>query len=917
MAATSPVSYNGAVIKIEDSPEPTPACAPSQVYAPITTAPAEPPANWAPPTLVADPKDPEGFLRRCSGCNKKTKLRCSATIGRNSQHARNSHPTYLPTCYTHRDQQSFAGWCQFMQRDGERCGRLFRWTPPYFELCSEHQGHPDTPCYFLNLPLELRLEIFRYLLPSVAIGSSSSPLHQDTTPPPVAAPPPPFLNATSGIFVPFPPPPLAPLPRARNRNHPPKTEDPGRIFPVPLLNLLLINRQIYEEVKDFLFSTIPFTIDIRKDGTFMCGRRLLEPRRADGLPHYAVDDAEAVAKKFVATFDFASVKNYNVDILVENWNCGPNATGPHSQNAWDEEVEIYDIRDYVGVAVSGILGKSRNLCKLNVRLGLSKFRWSEEELLENTKRLVGPFERLRNVRQPRFCGVFEGTARTPFMINTSRLGALSQPLNATRPTPSICSVPRLPTHTYLLGPGNRAFDAYKESWERWLSQTAAAPPKKPPIRAMFTEFKQFYTKLSTIVPEVQRTGRAAFLHRARVARENEDVEAFRHLRNELIVYWETYLDQEETKKNDMNSRLCRMLDTDIYPSNESEESGRRDSSSSISSSPVVLDVDKMTEEGIPMQANPVNDKRGRQYSAMLQRQMQSQALPLTQPLTCQGMGTAQLQAHRQQRVQQAQQQRVQQAQQQRVQQAQQQRVQQAAQQAIQQAMAAHQQATFLQRQQHAFRTTVAQPQNVTMPIMPQQQQNVMAAVSPNGMSSSPAPNFGSNLSAVTWTHEPASSSARYSSAINSIPSPSQPNPTIITVDDSDFNIPMFAPTNFEDNLQQEPELEFLDNPGPSSSVDGSPFRQRRVPDLSSDDGPLPPKKKRRLGSPEYSIISEGNSIDNDSGSMLLTQDLDKMGNWGSMLDGNDMTGFEVWGMDESAGQGKGKGKARVEVMVLD
>jgi hypothetical protein len=65
----------------------------------------------------------------------------------------------------------------------------------------------------------------------------------------------------------------------------------------------------------------------------------LEPKRPDGKPHYELDSAEALSKRFISTFDFASVKNYNVHILVENEsNVGP------MLGYWDEEVEIYDIR---------------------------------------------------------------------------------------------------------------------------------------------------------------------------------------------------------------------------------------------------------------------------------------------------------------------------------------------------------------------------------------------------------------------------------------------------------------------------------------------------------------------------------------------------------------------------------------------
>ncbi|KAH7079360.1 hypothetical protein BKA63DRAFT_532004 [Paraphoma chrysanthemicola] len=484
--ATLPCGY----IKIEDSPSPEP------INFSVESVPVHSDAQ-----VVVDPRDPEGFLKRCSGFNKKTRVRCGTTIGKKSEQT--CHPTFLPTCRSHRDQQSFAGWCQFQHRNGERCGRLFRWTPPYFELCLEHQGHPDTPCYFFKLPLELRHEVFRYLLPDRPIGSSTAALHDG-------------------------------------------------------------HDKYHNQSFSFLFSSIPFTIDVRKDGAFMCGRRLLEPRRADGSSHFVVDEADEAKQRFLKNFDWSAVKHYAVDILVENWADG---TQYPSNSAWDEEVELYDIRDYLSVIVSGVLAKSRNLCKLQIRLCLADFDWTHEQILANTKLILGPFERLRNVRQPQILGIFTGRPIHNTMLTVQRpprtMGSLAP----------ICSVPMLPAGAPAMMPGLPDFDAYVADWARWISSSSSSPvTSKPPIRAMFTEFKDFYSKLSSVVPDVTfRGGRHAFLHRARVAREQEDIESFRHLRNELIQYWYAYLDQEERKKNDMNARLSRMLDTDIYPSHEWEE----------------------------------------------------------------------------------------------------------------------------------------------------------------------------------------------------------------------------------------------------------------------------------------------------------------------------------------------------------
>ncbi|KAF2643171.1 hypothetical protein P280DRAFT_245194 [Massarina eburnea CBS 473.64] len=617
MSVTSIATTMPQVIKIEDSPEP-------MVHTPAIPHPASNTATAQP----TDPNDPEAFLRRCSGYNKKKGVRCSAIIGRNSYHTKNSHPTYLPTCHAHKDQQSYAGWCQFMQTDGERCGRLFRWQPPYFELCTEHQGHPDTPCYFMALPLELRLEVFRYLLPTRPIGSSTSLVHLAE------------VEDAPGWFCVYTPttgssPALRPriVRKGDQVSSPVERSTTKSVFSMPLINTLLVNRQICAEVKDLLYSTVPFIIDVRKDGTFMCGRRLLEPRRADGSSHFVANEVDRLKQDFLNTFDFAAVKNYSVDILVENWK---DDTGRSFHPApWDEEVELYDIRDYVGVVVSGILAKSRNLCKLNVRLGLSKFTWDEKQLIDNLKTIVGPFERLRKVRQPRLRGVYDSTPHTNFMIS---LPLCLQPhvrtnpdQPATRPATPLCSVPQLPTQKLLEACNGSAFGEYRSNWERWVASTSSTTlVHKPPIRAMFTEFKDFYTKLSIIIPDVTaRIGKHAFLHRARVAREQEDIDRFRLLRDELIEYWYAYLEQEEMKREDINRRLSKMLDVDVYPSTadelfhrprQSPKSGPSSARSSVES-PLVLDMDTMSKEGIPVHGNV--ESLVSYHEVRLQMQMES------------------------------------------------------------------------------------------------------------------------------------------------------------------------------------------------------------------------------------------------------------------------------------------------------
>ncbi|KAJ6280759.1 hypothetical protein J3E71DRAFT_220679 [Bipolaris maydis] len=588
MAATTAPSNHTVTAKAGNSPQPH---LPSIGLAPPRMEPPPPPLNQ---------KDPENYLKRCSGYCKKTNLRCSASIGKKAQ--KDTRPTYLPTCALHRDQQSLAGWCQFTGDDGRRCARLFRWSPPHFELCSHHQGHPSTPCYFLkHLPLELRHEVYRYLIPTEPIDSSTAAVHDRSSQEP-------DQRAARLSILSYPSPMRA-------------TRVLRSKFPMRLLDLLTVSRQVHDEVKDRLFSTVTFKIDIRKDGTFMCGRRLLEPKRADGSSHFLFDEADHAKRKFLKYFDWASAKNYAVDILLENCPIAnphhvPNMANMTMRSRWDEEVEIYDIRDYISVVVSGILAKAKNLYKLQVRLCLADFAWQEEQILSNSKLLFSPFERLRNVRQPTLGGVFTGrpdsnsmypiertTGRYPLAAGT---GCIQSALPAYY---ELCSVPSLPTDHPVLLPGIPAFDAYATEWRRQISSKGTANVlQEPLIRKMFTEFRNFYTEFANHVPDITlKSGRHTFLHRARVAREQEDVIAFRAIRAELLDYWTKHLEDQERKKRTMETRIARFLQSDKYPSHVWEEPIPVQSPDAlptqISKSPVALDTESMARDGIPMTGN--------------------------------------------------------------------------------------------------------------------------------------------------------------------------------------------------------------------------------------------------------------------------------------------------------------------------
>ncbi|KAF3043289.1 hypothetical protein E8E11_004998 [Didymella keratinophila] len=79
---------------------------------------------------------------------------------------------FFPVCGQHHWHQKKAGRCQAIEKCGHPCNRLTAFTPPYFFCTKPEHGISSIPCHFMRLPTELRLMIFRYVLPDVVPAAS-------------------------------------------------------------------------------------------------------------------------------------------------------------------------------------------------------------------------------------------------------------------------------------------------------------------------------------------------------------------------------------------------------------------------------------------------------------------------------------------------------------------------------------------------------------------------------------------------------------------------------------------------------------------------------------------------------------------------------------------------------------------------
>jgi hypothetical protein len=131
-------------------------------------------------------------------------------------------PRMMPTCKIHRDQLKVSGWCRALLPCGFECGRLCEWKPHEFQLCPGHHEYPMT-CYFLKIPTEMRLRVYRFLLPD------------------------------------------GPIP-ARYGNHRSLTADGEGVYTA----ILRVNHQIHDEAAGLLYGTSVFAIELSGNQLTMC-----------------------------------------------------------------------------------------------------------------------------------------------------------------------------------------------------------------------------------------------------------------------------------------------------------------------------------------------------------------------------------------------------------------------------------------------------------------------------------------------------------------------------------------------------------------------------------------------------------------------------------------------------------------------
>ena len=183
---------------------------------------------------VHQPPSPKPFVR-CFGKRSRTGPRKGKRCERMVASFVNGQ---LPVCAQHRAQVNKMMRCEANLECGLPCNEIIPWTPHGYLLCEAHWWKGK--CYIMELPVEMRLSIYRYLIPDQPVQARwyrTRNLRQDRVP------------VSTAIF------------RA--------------------------NKTIYEEVADLFYGQLTFHIDVTNEkdcntaatpDIFMCHAKQLEAR---------------------------------------------------------------------------------------------------------------------------------------------------------------------------------------------------------------------------------------------------------------------------------------------------------------------------------------------------------------------------------------------------------------------------------------------------------------------------------------------------------------------------------------------------------------------------------------------------------------------------------------------------------------
>lgn len=486
----------------------------TMIYLPSPQAPNQPPGpNWQLQGLPPPPPmrgarhrswkgETDGVMHRPidddliaseSTCNAILKTRGPCT--RKVQYQSDG---YLPVCHMHKAKKVLAGRCHFLDDSG-RCNTLIKYHPPFAQLCNDHRDWDGLPCYLLKLPVELRMHIFSYVLPDKPVNAwLDSPLRQD-----------------------------------RQRT---------------CFELLLVNRQIKEEAMDILYGSQPYTVGLGRENLVLCGGIYAHDKSE--WPSVMVYNPPRTERTGNKPPMLKNIKHMRLQITFVN--PGFPVGRPQHYPIWDEGIDLYDLRDSAKALVH-LLVEENSLASLEVTFVMQNIflkPWDESDVLRIMKTVFEPLLQLR--------GIPKATLNAPYQIHSPHRLSLTQffadNVRVATSDELVAEVPpvkipgnhvlsyrysghKKPTLIRVSHPlsGSADFAALRQSFQESVTSNILPDicDRYSAAVECFDSFRKVYHAVESHFRTVLPRGKNWLLHKARVAREDHDIEGIVTVRKEL------------------------------------------------------------------------------------------------------------------------------------------------------------------------------------------------------------------------------------------------------------------------------------------------------------------------------------------------------------------------------------------------
>lgn len=456
----------------------------------------------------------------------------------------------MPSCGVHHGKiNGIATWCCFQLSCGVPCGRLCHFKVHGFQLCGLHTETWNV-CYITKIPLEIRLRIYRYLLPRKPLQARA-----------------PFYTFDGD----------------RSMN----------------LAILRVNRQIFRETTGLFYGTGPFTIRVSRSAITMCNvrtphvmsakpeprpgsgntlqdygmqlilheqkmkrqrmvvRELVEEAQSNTSAHSVLSDPsspqyvqggsvgnttasgtfpsvgyQATTSSFAISMRgpwweppipryFGMIPSFIIDIDITSMGLASGYNNDTGAMRNSEEVKhtIFDYCDHLH-RLMGIL-KLQSLNGVQVQIRFGNLLKTREEALDTARLLLNPFRRLRNIPNPEVTLIALGEQQPELVIHNTIIDGLGEygatwceEIRSSNPVES-----------------SVVFDTY------W------------PLARMVYSIKDQYWWDRRVEQLMQ------FIQLARISREDDDLFMFREAWNGVVNIWKDLLNTQRSYETSMANAI--------------------------------------------------------------------------------------------------------------------------------------------------------------------------------------------------------------------------------------------------------------------------------------------------------------------------------------------------------------------------